>query len=458
MNTVIALIGYKNVGKTTIYNQLTQKKFRVDKNYQNNKINTIDRQHTDLIIFNQTFEIIDTPAFIIKTNRIQQKSLEQTLYAIKLSNIIFFIINATKGITTKDKKIAKILHKKKNVLLIINKTDKIHSDTLKTINFNQLGFKKIHYISAFNKKSIFKIFQQQKNLFTKKIFTNDKNQLNQEKTLTSDINEKKTKITIIGKPNVGKSTLANSLINKNRMVTDNLPGTTKNSVHIPITIFNKKKYILTDTAGIRKLKKINNNIERETISQTLNNIKNSNIILLLVEPQDCTCSQNIYLLNYAINQGCSVIIIVNKCDTLSSIEKKMLKKKILFYFNIIYCIKIHFISALLKIGISSLFFSINQTLLSYFKITKTSKLNKILKVLTKKCPPPLISKTRIKLKFAHFQKQTPLKIIIHGNQTKKIPQNYTKYLIKGFIKHLKLTGTTISILFKENINPYLKIK
>lgn len=456
MGTIIALVGQRNVGKTTIYNQLSKNKFKTNKY---NIINTIDRKHTEVTIFSTTFEIIDTPAFIIKPNEIQKKSLNQTLIAIQQSDIILFIINAKKGITLEDKKIAKKIHQKKDVFLLMNKIDNLSNETLESINFNQLGFKKISYVSALNKSSILMFFYKKIIPLIKKTNLNKTTIPNKNNSKTHITYQNKTKITIIGKPNVGKSTLTNNLINEQRTVTDNSPGTTKDSIHIPIKIFNQPNFELIDTAGARKKNKINHNSsEKNAISQTLYNIKHSDLILLLVEPRDCICSQNIHLLNYAIKQGCSIIVIVNKCDTLSFSDKKIIQKKVLFYSNIIKTIKIHFISALLKKGTCSLFFSINQVLKSTYNKILTSKLTKILQILTKKCPPPLIHRTRIKLKFAHLIQKKPLKILIYGNQTKKIPKNYKKYLTNGFIKNLKLISTPILISYKDNINPYIRTK
>ncbi|WP_343190315.1 ribosome biogenesis GTPase Der [Buchnera aphidicola (Mollitrichosiphum nigrofasciatum)] len=438
MLPIIALIGKPNVGKSSLFNILTDSNKAITSQKSGT---TRDRNYGHYIIKEEKkFKIIDTAGITNTKSIIKKKSIKNTKKAIKEAHIIFFIVDGKEGITKEDHFISKIIKKKKKkTYLIINKTENIKKNK-KICEFYKLGYKKIHKISTMLPKTI-------KNVISKIKF--------KEKNINK-IKKKRTNITIIGKPNVGKSTLGNALLKKKQFITDKKPGTTRDSISI-LNKIKKKKYILTDTAGICKKKNIKNEIELCSIKQSIKMIKKSKIIILILDISEKKISkQDLSIIKIIIKNGNFLLITVNKEDKISIKEKKEIKegiKKKLKFLNIK---KIHFLSALYETGIKKLMLSIQKILNIKKKKFSCQFLTKILKKAIKKHQPPIQKKIRIKPKYAHTGKINPYTIIIHGNKVNNLPKSYINYLKNFFQKEMKLNNCIIKLIFKENKNPFIK--
>lgn len=261
------------------------------------------------------------------------------------------------------------------------------------------------------------------------------------------------KVAVIGKPNVGKSTLINGLLQEERMITCNIPGTTLDSISIPFQ-YDSKNYTLIDTAGASKKKKNINNFEKFSIIKTLQTIENCNVVLLIIDASIKICNQDLSLADFIINAGKGIVIVINKADQLNTLEKKKIKESIKNDLKFLSFSRIHFVSALYQKGIFQLFRSVYESYDESTKKISTSILTKTMRMAVKKHQPPIIKGRRIKLKYAHLGSSNPPKIIIHGNQVKYISLPYKRYLINFFYNSLKIKGTPIQIQFKENLNPY----
>ncbi|MXP50837.1 ribosome biogenesis GTPase Der [Pantoea sp. SoEX] len=477
MEPIIALIGRCNVGKSTLFNRLT-------KNYPYALVSHIfgstrDRQYGYATLEGIKFTIIDTGginytemrASSLSIKTIETLVISQCLKAIKEADLVLFIVDAISGITSDDQKISKYLHKnKKLVFVVVNKINGLDVD-LATFNFRFLGFENINVIDSNSGygvnnflKNLLSFYKSNINFIKKThkplikfseselevpivkdniIIEKDKNKL-----FNTPI-----KLAIVGRPNVGKSTLINSILGEERVIVYNKPGTTRNNIYISIK-YNNNDYILIDTAGMRRKKNINNTIEEFSIFNTLNAIDYSDVVILLINSREDISHQDLYLLNLIINKGRSLIIAMNQWDNLSWKIRKEIKEKINLSLGFVNFTNVHFISALHKIGIKKLFKSVDEVYKCSTKHISSSLLTSIMNKAIKNHKPPLIRGNLIKMKYAHIISYNPITIIIHGNRLKYLPDSYKRYLIAFFRKSINILGSVIRIKLKEANNPY----
>lgn len=435
----IALVGRPNVGKSSLFNTLTKKRDALVADIPGL---TRDRNYAKIQINNCDFIIIDTGGMDIKSNiGLQQKMIEQTNLAIDESDIIFFIVDARDGLNPYDEEIARNLRKKnKNTLLIINKCEDLNV-TLLTNEFEKLGFLNTIYVSTAHNIGI--------NLINDFLipFSNDLEQVNSKNN--------KIRISILGKPNVGKSTLINTIIGEDRFISFDEPGTTRDSVSVDF-IYKDNELSLIDTAGIRKKGRVVDKIEKFSILKSLLSIEKSNVSILVINADEGLTSQDLQIINYIIESGNSLVIAINKIDNLDSYKKeelkKMVSKKIHFFSNY----DVLYISALKKIGIKNLLNSVINAYEASKRKIKTPILNKFLVDLQITHQPPIIKGIRPKLKYIHQGDISPPTFIIHGNHLQELRKDYLKFIESSISRVFNIKGTPIKIVFNENVNPFDK--
>ncbi|WP_337250214.1 ribosome biogenesis GTPase Der [Candidatus Pantoea edessiphila] len=467
MEPIIALIGHFNVGKSTLFNRLTHTSKSLITNIPGS---TRDRKYGSTKLEGIDFILIDTSGIDSSLFGIETYMLSQSLIAIKEADIVLFVVDATTGLINADQKIAKYLYKyNKLVFLVINKINGLDVN-LSIIDFSCLGFKNIHTIDAYSGYGVTNLVRKISSLWkcnlnyikanykqiSKKVDNNIINKLCEIKEnihLKKEQTKEVIKLAIIGRPNVGKSTLINCILGEVRLLVYDEPGTTRDSIYIPIKYLNKD-YVLIDTAGIRKRKNINQVIEKFSIVQTLKAIDYSNVVILVINAQEDISHQDYYLINLIIKKGISLVVVINKWDNLSWEMRKKIKEKIKLKLNFINFVRIHFISALYNIGVNKIFKSINESYYCSKKHINTSSLTNILKSAIKNHKPPLIHGNSIKMKYAHFGNYNPFTIIIHGNRLKYLPETYKRYLASFFRKSMNIMGSLIHIKLKESNNPY----
>ncbi len=261
------------------------------------------------------------------------------------------------------------------------------------------------------------------------------------------------KFALAGKPNVGKSTLTNRLLGEDRVVVCDMPGTTRDSIYIPLER-DGRKYIVVDTAGVRRRKKVTEAVEKFSIVKTLKAVEDANVVVLIIDAKEQLSDQDLSLLSFIIDSGRSLVIAVNKWDGLDLEYKKEIKKQLDLRLGFVDFARVHFISALYGTGVGNLFDSINEAYESAVTRHSSAVLNRILQSAVAEHEPPVSGGRRIKLKYAHAGGYNPPRIIIHGNKTGKLPDSYKRYLINCYRKSLKIMGTPILLEFKEGENPY----
>ncbi|QJC35945.1 ribosome biogenesis GTPase Der [Enterobacteriaceae endosymbiont of Donacia cincticornis] len=441
---IITILGDNNVGKSSLYNILIKKYDSLVNKIPNF---TIDKKYGKANIKNIQYICVDT----ISYNKIQENNFllkKEIVSLIKESNLILLLIRGNK-LNILDYLIIDYIRKyNKKVIIILNTTKKIFLDN----EFYSLGFE-FYQINIKNYNNIIKL---KKILYKhiKKISDNDQNNTNFLYKKIYVKNKNNIKIAIIGMPNVGKSTLVNKFINEKRMIVNDTPGTTRESIYIPLNIFNslKKNIVLIDTAGIKKKTKIKNKVEKFSILESYKTIYKSDIVLYIINGEKkFFCKKDIQLIRYIISKKKNMIFIINKADLLTKKNISFLKKEIKIKFNFFPVIAI---SAKFILNLNSILKLVCKIYNMSIKKYRTSQLMKILNLATNLVLPPLYNGKRIKLKYIHQVQNNPLLFKIYGNQLKKLNLNYKRYLLKFIYNKLQCFGNIINIKFQENKNPY----
>ena len=434
MTDSIALVGRTNVGKSLLFNKLVQYKNSIvlDKHGVTRDVN-----QGKLLFEDNYLNLYDTAGITSLDEEFSKLAYEKTLQAIEKSSLVLLVTSQEDGITSNDKEICSILRKlNKKIILVINKCDKQKSD-LKRYEFSELGFEDSFEVSAKTNKGLLELIEKTFSLTTSAIYT---------KIQTS-------RVAFIGKPNVGKSTLINSILNESRSITSDTPGTTIDSLEIPF-MFKGQNYLIYDTAGIMKKSSTKEIINKYSVNMSLKCISDANICILVISAIELVSKQDKNIFNIIKENNKPFILVINKIDLITKIEMKKLRSNIDYFSNILFGTKIIYLSALKNRNIRKLLFTIKGLTTNLYKEYRPSKLTKILNDACNKHPVKNNRNRLIKLKFAKQNKSSDLSISIHGNQTDKIPDSYRKYLVNYFSDQLGLSGVPIRLIYKKEKNPY----
>ena len=434
--SVVAIVGRPNVGKSTIFNILTASRSAIVADYSGL---TRDRKYGTLK--DSGITLIDTGGLNEDSDDMSHAIKEQTDLAIDEADSLLFVVDAIDGLLPTDQEIAQSLRKQnKNITLLINKADnsKLEESSAEFIN---LGFKQTIFLSASHNKGFYEL----RELLSKY----DDSEPNQDSIYDSD----SVKISIIGRPNAGKSTLVNALIGEDRLVVSSESGTTRDSIDVPLE-FKNKKITLIDTAGMRRKRSIKEETEKFSVSKSVDSIKRGDLVILLLDGSENIVDQDIHLLGLTLAIGRPVIVVANKIDLLNKSEREGLENKINRKLKFASYIKLHYISALEKRGLKRLLNVADKVYLDSLRDLDTSIINKILKSATYNQQPAMAGRFRPKLRYAHSGGKNPPTIIIHGNNLKQIQESYTRYLENYFRKELDLGSTPLDIVYKNQENPF----
>jgi len=462
MLPVIALVGRPNVGKSTLFNRLTRTRDALVADFPGL---TRDRKYGQAKIDEDEFIVIDTGGITGDEEGLDAVMAGQSLLAIDEADAVLFMVDARVGMMVADQAIAEHLRKQeKKVFLVANKTDGIDADSA-CAEFYGLGLGEVYHIAAAHGKGVRQMIDTALDgFFEPTVESDEDDEFEIPQEYVEDDEEKllkeqqrlaalPIKLAIIGKPNVGKSTLTNRILGEERVVVYDQPGTTRDSIYIPMTR-DDREYVLIDTAGVRKRKKVNETVEKFSVIKTLKAIEDSNTVLLVIDARDGIAEQDLCLLGYTLNAGRSLVIAVNKWDGMSDYDKERVKSELDRRLGFIDFAKIHFISALHGTGVGHLYESVEEAYDSSTKRISTSMLTRIMNMATDDHNPPMVQNRRVKLRYAHAGGYNPPLIVIHGNQVKKLPDSYKRYLMNYFRRSLQIMGTPIRIEFREGDNPF----
>jgi GTP-binding protein len=441
MRPVIALVGRPNVGKSTLFNRLTHSRDAIVANMPGL---TRDRQYGEGEVEGKSFIVIDTGGITGYEDGIDSKMASQSHLAINEASVCLVLVDAKDGLTPDDEMILHDLRKShKAIHIVVNKVDGV--DPIQAAaDFYKLGISSVFPVTASQGRGVTAMMRE--------VLLDVETDAESKYSISDD---KGIKIAIVGRPNVGKSTLVNRMLGEDRVVVFDQPGTTRDSVYIPFER-RDEKYILIDTAGVRKRGKTKETIEKFSVVKSLQAIKDANVAILVIDAHEKIADQDLHLLGYVLESGRALVIAINKWDGMEENQKDFMKSEIRRRFTFVDFAVIHFISALHGSGVGNLYKSIHKAYDSAMNKPATNRLTQILEGAVRDHAPPIVNGRRIKLRYAHPGGQNPPTIVIHGKQTNKLPNDYYRYLEKSFREALKLEGTPVRIEVRSDENPFVK--
>ncbi|KTC40031.1 ribosome-associated GTPase EngA [Pseudomonas putida] len=454
MVPVIALVGRPNVGKSTMFNRLTKSRDAIVGDLSGL---TRDRQYGEARWQGRSYILVDTGGISGDEHGMDEKMAEQSLLAIEEADVVMFLVDARAGFTAADQMIAEHLRKRnKRSLLVANKVDNVDPEMAKA-EFAPLGMGDAIPVAGAQGRGVNALLEAALSEFPRdeeEVDLNAEVAEGEEAARIPGPSEKDgIKIAIIGRPNVGKSTLVNRMLGEDRVIVYDQPGTTRDSIYIPFER-NEEKYTLIDTAGVRKRGKIHEEVEKFSVVKTLQAIKDANVVIFVMDAREGVVDHDLNLLGFALETGRAIVIALNKWDGMQPSERDYVKVELerrLFFVDFA---DIHFISALHGTGVGNLYASVQASFKSAITRWPTSRLTQILEDAVQEHQPPMVNSRRIKLRYAHLGGANPPLIVIHGNQVEKVPKSYVRYLENTYRRVLKLVGTPIRIEFKGGENPY----
>jgi GTP-binding protein len=365
---------------------------------------------------------------------------QQVRQAIGEADHILFLLDAKQGCTGGDELIAEQLRRTgKPLTLVVNKSDGMDAD-LATLDFFKLGLGQPVAIAAAHGRGVRGLIDQL--LAGLPSAEEEPGQ-----------SQAGTQIAVVGRPNVGKSTLVNRLLGEERVLVFDQPGTTRDSIFIPFER-DGKAYTLIDTAGVRRRARIREAVEKFSIIKTLQAIEQANVVLLVLDARQGIGEQDATLAGHVLESGRALVVVVNKWDGLESPQRERMRQEIGRKLPFLGFARLHFISALHGSGVGDLYALVDEAYVNAMRDLATPELTRLLEVLVQEHQPPLVQGRRIKLRYAHQGGKNPPIIVIHGNQTDQLPDSYRRFLVGRFRTALKLRGTPIRLEFKSGENPY----
>ncbi len=440
MLPTIVLVGRPNVGKSTLFNRLTKSRDALVADLPGL---TRDRHYGRGIGASKPYLVIDTGGFEpTAESGILKEMARQTLLAIDEADVVIFLVDGRAGITPQEYIIADKLRKaQRPVLLAVNKTEGMQK-AIVSADFHELGLGEPLSISSAHGEGVKDLIELALENFPEP----------QEDEAIQNRN-KVPRVAIVGRPNVGKSTLVNALLGEERVIAFDEPGTTRDSIEIDLEK-NGKHYVIIDTAGVRKRGKVFESIEKFSVVKTMQAIEDANVAILVVDAQEGITEQDAHVAAYILDAGRALVVAINKWDGLKEDERDWIKREIDRKLQFLDFAKFHYISALRKKGLPELFASVDGAFKAAFAKLATPQLTRVLIDAIAQHQPPVSKGIRPKLRYAHQGGMNPPIVVIHGNHVDGVKDSYKRFLEGVFRKTFQLTGTPLRVQFKQGDNPF----
>jgi GTP-binding protein len=437
---VVALVGRPNVGKSTLFNALTRTRDALVADVPGL---TRDRKYGYARVGPRPCVVVDTGGLVELSQGIERLMAEQTLKAVEEADRVLLVVDVRQGCVPADIHVANILRRSgKSVIVVANKSESLDPD-IAGADFHQLGFGVPVAISATHKEGIEDLLE----------LALDGVGVAQEQPGEVAAGEGEIRVAVVGRPNVGKSTLINRLLGEQRLVTFDQPGTTRDTVFVPFER-DGQKYTLIDTAGVRRRARVTETIEKFSIVKTLQAIEEANVVIGVLDAHDTIAEQDASLLGLINEQGRALVIAVNKWDGIDPSQRDAIRDGLDLRLDFLAYAPVHFISALHGTGVGDLMGSVRMAYRAAMKELPTKELTRALEQAITMHQPPLVRGRRIKLRYAHQGGRNPPIVVIHGNQTQHVPDTYRRYLENHFRQTFRLKGTPMRIEFRTDDNPF----
>ena len=440
MLPVVALVGRPNVGKSTLFNVLTRTRDALVADLPGL---TRDRHYGICHLGERKFVVVDTGGLSGDHDGIAGSTARQANAAIDEADLILFVVDARDGLLPQDRNIVDSLRRSgKTLMLVVNKIDGV-DENVASAEFAALGFNDVALTSSAHGRGVPGLLATILERLPEK---------DADESVVSEIDDS-TRVAIVGRPNVGKSTLVNRLLGEERVVVSEIAGTTRDSIRVALER-DGKKYTLIDTAGVRRRARVEEAVEKFSVIKTLQSIAAANVAVVLLDAHEGVSEQDATLIGHVLEEGRALVIAVNKWDGLSTYEREQCRSSLSRKLDFVAYAKQVYISALHGSGIADLMKAIDRAHLSATREIAASALNRALEQAYEGYQPPLVRGHAPKLRYAHSGGVNPPTIVIHGSRTTHIADGYRRYLENFFRKRFQLEGTPIRIQFREGENPF----
>ncbi len=439
MKPTIVIVGRPNVGKSTLFNRLTRTRDAIVADMPGL---TRDRHYGEGKVGLKPYLVVDTGGLEpTDAEGVYREMATQTRQAVDEADSVLFVVDGRNGVAPQDIAIASELRKRgRRIWLVVNKSEgRPHSAA--TAEFHELGLGDPLPISAVHGENVSDLMD---------IVLADYPHAAKD----ADDDEKVPRIAVVGRPNVGKSTLVNAILGEQRVVVFDEPGTTRDSVSIDFER-EGKRYTLIDTAGVRRKGRVTEAVEKFSVIKTLQSISDANVAVLVLDAQQEVSDQDAHIAGYILEAGRALVVVVNKWDGLPEYERDRIKIELLRKLDFLSFAKLHFISALKGQGVGGVMKSVDRAFNAAMAKLSTPRLSRALIAAVARQQPPRVGMNRPKLRYAHQGGSNPPRIVIHGNALEKVPDSYRRFLEHFFRDIFKLEGTPLKVEFKSaSTNPF----
>jgi len=437
MKPTVVIVGRPNVGKSTLFNRLTRTRDALVADVPGL---TRDRHYGAGRLGGRTYLVVDTGGLEPEAQGVYVEMAKQARTAIAEADVVLLVTDAREGLTARDGAIAGELRKSgKRVLVAVNKAEGMNPEVA-VAEFHELGLGAPRAVSAEHGEGVADLIEA-----ALEGFPDDKEREEADGAI---------RIAIVGRPNAGKSTLVNTLVGEERVVTFDQPGTTRDAIDVELNI-KGRRYVLVDTAGLRRRGRVFESVEKFSVVKTLQAIERCNVAILVLDAQAEIADQDAHIAGFILERGRAVVVAVNKWDGVDAYARDMTKRAIARKLKFLSFAQLHYISAREGRGVAKLLGSVDAAYRAAMAKLPTPRLTRALRAAVERQSPPRSGLTRPKLRYAHQGGSNPPIVVVHGTGLKSVPESYRRYLEADFRKVFRLEGTPLRIEFKSGRNPYV---
>ena len=437
----VVLVGRPNVGKSTLFNRLTQSRDALVADVPGL---TRDRRYGQGRLGPRPYLVVDTAGFDPTSKEgITREMARQAEQAIREADVVLFLVDGRAGLTAHDRDIADYLRRLgRPVRLVVNKTEGMRQ-VMATAEFHALGLGEPMAISAAHGEGVRQMIAEVLADFP------------EDEEVAPPQDEDVPRVAVVGRPNVGKSTLINALLGEERLIAYDQPGTTRDAIEVPFAQ-GTRRYVLVDTAGVRRKGRVTEVVEKFSVIKTMQAVERANVAVLVLDATQEIADQDAHLGGFILEAGRALVVAVNKWDAVDDYRRSLVKTQLGSKLGFLSFARTVFLSAAKGQGLAPLLKAVDEAYAAAFAKLPTPQLTRVLQELVKRQAPPRHGLFRPKPRYAHQGGSNPPVIVIHGNALEHLSKSYRRYLEHGFLEAFRLRGTPLKFEWRTSENPYVK--